>query len=309
MSLLAIHPEVAEALARGFPVVALESTIISHGMPYPDNVRTALDVERVIRAAGAVPATIALLDGKIRIGLSEDDIERLGSSGSGGTGSGAVKASVKDIPRVLAAKEIGATTVAATAHAASLAGIRFFATGGIGGVHRGAEETFDISADLVALSRTKICIVSAGVKSILDIGKTLELFETLGIPVYGFETDRYPGFYVRDSGYSVEAIDLPTLVALLKIQDELDLRHAVHVAVPIPEAEALDPAFVEETIRQALREAERQGIAGKAVTPFLLSRLVEQSGGKTLQANIALIKHNAETTAKIAAAYQNAKNR
>lgn len=297
MDLLRINEEVKAALDESKPIVALESTIISHGMPYPDNVSMALEVEELIRKEGAVPATIAVMDGNICIGLSEEEIRRLGNS------EDAIKTSIRDLPRVLAEKKVGATTVAATAYCADLAGIRFFATGGLGGVHRGAEETYDISADLSTLANCNICIVSAGVKSILDIPKTLEYMETLGIPVYGYETDRYPGFYVRDSGQPVEQISKDELVGLLKTKEELGLTRSVVVGVPVPEESELDPNLIEKTISDALLEANRSGISGKDVTPFLLSKVKDKTGGESLKTNIALMKNNAKTAADIAVAY------
>ncbi|MFB6367192.1 pseudouridine-5'-phosphate glycosidase [Paenibacillus elgii] len=297
MSFLKINEEVRTALAENKPIVALESTIISHGMPYPSNVNMALEVEQLIRENGAVPATIAILDGKMCIGLSKEEIERLG------TDKNVFKASFRDLPKVISGKLVGATTVATTAYAAELAGIKFFATGGLGGVHRGVNETFDISADLTTMANLNTCIVSAGVKSILDIQKTIEYLETIGVAVYGFETDRYPGFYVRDSGYSVEKIEMQQLIDLLKVKEQLNVKGAVSVCVPIPEEAELDPALVENTISAALEEAERSGINGKEVTPFLLSKIKESSGGKSLASNIALMKNNAKTAAKIASAY------
>jgi len=294
---LEIREEAAAALAAGKPVVALESTIISHGMPHPENVATALEVERIVRENGATPATIAILDGKIRVGLTPDEIERLGS------GRKVHKATIRDIPKLLALNLEGATTVAATAYAAQLAGIRFFATGGLGGVHRGASETFDISADLAAMASLNVCIFSAGVKSILDIPKTLELMETLGIAVYGYETDRFPGFYVRDTGYPVEKIGPDELVKLLKVKEKLGLGGCVSVNVPVPAEHELDPELVEATIASALEEAHRKGISGKEVTPFLLARIKESTGGRSLAANIALVKNNAATAARVAAAF------
>lgn len=297
MSFLKINEEVSTALAENKPIVALESTIISHGMPYPANVSMALEVEDLIRENGAVPATIAILDGKICVGLSKDEIERLG------TDKHAYKASFRDLPKVISGKLVGATTVATTAYAAELAGIKFFATGGLGGVHRGVTETFDISADLTTMANLNTCIISAGVKSILDIPKTLEFLETIGVAVYGYETNRYPGFYVRDSGYPVEQIGLTELIELLRIKEQLNVKGAVSVCVPIPEEAELDPVLVESTISAALEEAERLGISGKEVTPFLLSKIKESSGGKSLSSNIALMKNNAKTAAHIAAAY------
>lgn len=294
---LEIQEEIAEALKSGKPVVALESTIISHGMPHPENVAMALEVERLVRENGAIPATIAILDGKIRIGLNRSQIERLGS------GRNIYKATVRDIPKLLALNIPGATTVAATAYAAQLAGIQFFATGGLGGVHRGVNETFDISADLAAMASLNVCIFSAGVKSILDIPKTLELMETLGIAVYGYETDRFPGFYVRDTGCPVEKIGKEELVKLLRVKEKLGLGGCVSVNVPVPEQDELDPQLVESTIARALQEADDQGISGKAVTPFLLARIKESTGGQSLRANISLVRNNAITAARVAAAY------
>ncbi|SCW76897.1 pseudouridine-5'-phosphate glycosidase [Paenibacillus tianmuensis] len=297
MSFLKINEEVRTALAENKPIVALESTIISHGMPYPSNVNMALEVEQLIRENGAVPATIAILDGKICVGLSKEEIERLG------TDKNVFKASFRDLPKVISGNLVGATTVATTAYAAELAGIKFFATGGLGGVHRGVNETFDISADLTTMANLNTCIVSAGVKSILDIQKTIEYLETIGVAVYGFETDRYPGFYVRDSGYSVEKIEMQQLIDLLKVKEQLNVKGSVSVCVPIPVEAELDPALVENTIAAALEEAGRSGINGKEVTPFLLSKIKESSGGKSLSSNIALMKNNAKTAAKIASAY------
>lgn len=294
---LKIDDEIAEALASGKPVVALESTIISHGMPHPDNVATALEVERLVRETGAYPATIAILEGKIRVGLTREQIERLGS------GEKVYKATIRDLPKLLALNMTGSTTVAATAYAAQLAGIKFFATGGLGGVHRGASETFDISADLTALANLNVCIFSSGAKSILDIPKTLELLETLGVAFYGYETDRYPGFYVRDSGNPVERIGKEELVKLLRVKEQLGLGGCVSVNVPVPAEDELDPRIVESTIARALEEAGEQGISGKAVTPFLLARIKESTQGRSLQANIALIKNNAVTAAQVAVAY------
>jgi pseudouridine-5'-phosphate glycosidase len=292
-----IHEEIAEALAGGKPVVALESTIISHGMPHPENISMALEVERLVRENGATPATIAILDGKIHVGLTREQIVRIAS------GQNIYKATIRDIPRLLALNLAGATTVAATAYAAQLAGIRFFATGGLGGVHRGVNDTFDISADLTAMASLNICIFSSGVKSILDIPKTLELMETLGIAVYGYETDRFPGFYVRDTGCPVEKIGKEELVKLLRVKEKLGLGGCVSVNVPVPAQNELDPRMVESTIARALEEAEEQGVSGKNVTPFLLARVKESTQGRSLHANIALVKNNAITAAQVAAAY------
>jgi pseudouridine-5'-phosphate glycosidase len=292
-----INEEVKTALNEGKPVVSLESTIITHGMPYPENVTTALEVEEIVREQGAVPATIAIMDGRIKIGLTEDEIRSLGSS------EDVYKTSIRDLPRVLSAGAAGGTTVAATAYAASDAGIRFFATGGIGGVHRGAAETYDVSADLNALAKCDICVVSAGVKSILDVPKTLEYLETLGVPVYGYETERFPGFYVRETESFVESVTKEELVRLLDTKKTLGLKHAVLVGVPVPEGSDLKSDFIDDTISEALSLANRSGITGKDVTPFLLSKIEEKTGGKSLETNIALIKNNAKTAAAVAAGY------
>lgn len=297
MTYLRVSEEVQDALDKGKPVVALESTIISHGFPYPKNVELALEVEDAIRQEGVVPATIAILDGNIHVGLSHDQITLLGKSPD------AYKASIHDIPRILSGKKIGATTVAATIYGAHLAGIRFFATGGLGGVHRGVNESYDISADLPTLAKYKVCVVSAGVKSILDIPKTVEYLETLGLPSYGFNTDKYPGFYTRDAGVPVEEIDKASLVALLKTQDNMDLNYGVSVVVPIPEEDELDPNLIQETIDAALIEAKENEITGKKVTPFLLSKIREKTEGKSVQANFSLMINNAKTAAIIAREY------
>ncbi|MFA1821508.1 pseudouridine-5'-phosphate glycosidase [Virgibacillus oceani] len=297
MQYLKINEEVQTALDEGKPVVALESTIISHGFPYPQNVELAMEVEKTIREEGAIPATIAIIDGHIHVGLTEDEIELLGKSPD------AFKTSIHDIPKVLSSKQTGATTVAATMYAAELAGLRFFATGGLGGVHYGVNESYDISADLLTLAKTKVCVVSAGVKSILDIPKTVEYLETNGVPVYGYETDKYPSFYTRDSGLPVQKIDKQSLVQLLKTQDDLNMNHAVSVVVPIPEEEELEPEVIDKTIKEALKEADENGISGKQVTPFLLSRIKDQTEGKSVKANFALMINNARTAAQIAKEY------
>ncbi|HYD97737.1 MAG TPA: pseudouridine-5'-phosphate glycosidase [Alphaproteobacteria bacterium] len=296
---LAIQPEVEDALAAGRPVVALESTIISHGMPYPQNVETARAVEAEIRAGGAVPATIAVLDGRIRVGLDDDDLDLLARHGA------VRKLSRRDLPVALATGEAGATTVAATMICADLAGIRVFVTGGIGGVHRGAETSLDISADLEELARTSVAVVCAGAKAILDLPKTLEYLETRGVPVIGYGTDRLPAFYTRDSGLAVDqrADDPQTVARIMQMKWRLGLEGGLIVANPIPEADALDPAAIDGAIAQALAEAAERGIGGKAVTPFLLSRLGEITGGSSLKANIALILNNARVGAAIAVAH------
>ncbi len=302
---LDLGQEVACALAAGKPVVALESTIISHGMPYPQNVETALRVEAAVREAGAVPATIAILGGRLKAGLDEAQIRTLGIRGRE-----VVKASRRDIPRILAsatgpAPIDGATTVAATMIVAALAGIRVFATGGIGGVHRGAERSFDISADLDELAMTDVAVVCAGAKSILDLPKTLEYLETKGVPVIGYGTDEFPAFYTPRSGLRLEErADSPEEIAQrLKVKWELGLRGGVVVANPVPEAEAMDPLVIDEAIRCALAEAEAAGIKGKETTPFLLAKVKELTGGESLSSNIALVLNNARLAARIAVAY------
>ena len=288
--------EVQEAKKANKPIVALESTIISHGMPYPQNVETAREVEEIIRKNGAVPATIAILDGKIKIGLSDEELEFLGTS------KDIEKASRRDLPYLVANKKHGATTVAATMICAQYAGIEVFATGGIGGVHRGAETTMDISADLQELAQTNVAVVCAGAKSILDIGLTLEYLETHGVPVLGFETDSLPAFYTRTSPFGVNyRVDTAEeAAAMIRTKWELGLNGGVVVANPIPEADALEEAFITNVIESALKEAAENNIAGKKVTPFLLGKVKELTEGKSLTANIALVKHNAEVGSKIA---------
>lgn len=294
-----IGGEVASALRDGHPVVALESTVISHGLPRPANLETARAMEAAVRAHGAVPATIAVLDGRIRVGLEDADFERLSH------GAGIAKVSRRDLPIVLAQGGDGATTVAATMIAARLAGISVFATGGIGGVHRGAETTLDISADLDELARTDVAVVCAGAKAILDLPKTVEYLETRGVPVLGFGTDRFPAFYTARCDLPVDArVDTVEEVArVLHAKWQLGLGGGVLVAVPIPEAAALDAEAVEEAITQAVREAEDAGIRGKALTPYLLGRLEALTQGASLGANRALLLNNAAVAARIAAAY------
>jgi pseudouridylate synthase len=289
--------EVIEAREAGKPIVALESTIISHGMPYPQNVETAREVEEIIRENGAVPATIAILGGKIKIGLSNDDLEYLGQS------KNVEKASRRDIPFLLSTKKNGATTVAATMICAELAGIEVFVTGGIGGVHREAETTMDISADLQELAQTNVAVVCAGAKSILDLGLTLEYLETHGVPVVGYGTDTLPAFYTRTSPFNVNfRLDSADEVAeMIKTKWELGLDGGIVVANPIPEENALEESFISEVINQALAEAKENQIEGKQVTPFLLGKVKELTEGKSLVANIALVKNNARIGAMIAA--------
>lgn len=290
---------VAAAQAQGRAVVALESTIIAHGMPYPDNVRTAREVEGVIRALGAEPATIAVMDGRIRIGLSDDELELLGRSGGD-----VAKVSRRDLPGLLAAGQLGATTVAGTMVCAALAGIEVFVTGGIGGVHRGASETFDISADLQELARTSVAVVCAGAKSILDIGLTLEYLETHGVPVLSCEQDNFAAFYARDSGFKADQrLDDPAEQArFLRTKWDLGLAGGVVLSTPVPEEAAMQREEIDGITQQALADAQAQGIAGKAVTPFLLARIKALTGGRSLATNIALVKHNAEVGARLALA-------
>ncbi|WP_409421159.1 pseudouridine-5'-phosphate glycosidase [Pseudaeromonas sp. ZJS20] len=295
---LDIQPEVADALAAGRPVVALESTIISHGMPYPQNVETARQVEQVVRDNGAIPATIAIMDGKLKVGLDAQALEALGKGGQAVT-----KCSRRDIPFVLASGKAGATTVASTMIIAAMAGIRVFATGGIGGVHRGAQETFDISADLQELAHTGVAVVCAGAKSILDIGLTLEYLETQGVPVIGYQTEELPAFYTRHSGFPVDyRLDTPAeIAAALRVKWELGLQGGAVVANPIPEQFAMPKADIDAAINQALNEADTQQITGKASTPFLLARVCELTGGNSLASNIKLVLNNAALGAQIAA--------
>lgn len=293
---LVFSEEVAQAKAEKKPIVALESTIISHGMPYPENVQTAKDVERIIRDRGAVPATIAILNGNIKIGLTEDELEQLGTSRD------VEKVSRRDLPYVVAMKKHGATTVAGTMICAQMAGIRVFATGGIGGVHRGAEQTMDISADLQELSRTNVAVVCAGAKSILDLGLTLEYLETHGVPVIGYQTDVLPAFYSRTSPFRVDyRLDSAEEIAqFIETKWKLGLNGGVVIANPVPKEEELEESYITAIIEQALKEAEKQHITGKAVTPFLLDRVKTLTGGKSLQANIALVKNNAALAADLA---------
>jgi pseudouridine-5'-phosphate glycosidase len=290
--------EVADTLRAGGPVVALESTIISHGMPYPSNLETARAVEAVVRRQGAVPATIAIIDGELRAGLDDASLDRLGNDGN------VVKASGRDLAAVMVCRGSAGTTVSATMRIADLAGIPIFATGGIGGVHRGAEATFDISADLTELGRTGTAVVCAGVKSILDIPKTLEYLETQRVPVIAFGTDEFPAFFTRKSGQRIDhRFDTPQEIAeAILIHHRLGSGTGLVIANPIPEADALDPAVIDGTIADAVREAAERGIGGKALTPFLLSRINEMSEGVSLRSNIALVRNNADLAARIAVA-------
>lgn len=300
MTAVDVHPEVAAALAEGQPVVALESTIISHGMPYPQNVEMASEVEGIVRANGALPATIAVLDGRCRVGLEPQHLQQLA------TQHGVLKATTRDLPWLMATGATGATTVAATMRLAALAGVRVFATGGIGGVHRGAAHTFDVSADLTELAATPVCVVSAGVKSILDIGLTLERLETLGVPVVVNGSDDFPSFYSRTSGHPApRRLDGPTAIArfLHAAWNELGLGAGVSVANPIPAEHEIPAADIAEAIEAALADLDAQGVSGQDVTPFLLAAVVERTGGRSLQANLALVRNNASTAARIAVEY------
>ena len=295
---LDIAPEVAAALAEGKPVVALESTIISHGMPYPQNVETALNVEQIIREAGAIPATIAIIGGRLKAGLSKDEIEYLGKKGLAVT-----KASRRDLLVLVARGEDGATTVTTTMMIAHMAGIQVFATGGIGGVHRGAETTMDISADLEELGQTPVMVVCAGAKSILDLGLTLEYLETHGVPVIGYGTKELPAFYTRKSGFAVDyEIDTPAeLARAFHVQQELGLGGGMLVTNPIPEAFSMDPAVINAAIDEAIAQAAARGIHGKETTPFLLAKVKELTGGDSLDSNIQLVFNNARLAARTAA--------
>jgi pseudouridine-5'-phosphate glycosidase len=295
---LLLSPEVAAARAAGKPIVALESTIISHGMPYPQNVATAREVEQVIRDAGAAPATIAIIDGKICIGLRPEQLELLGASGD------AMKVSRRDLPYAIATRRLGATTVAATMICAALAGIEVFVTGGIGGVHRGAETSFDISADLQELAHTSVAVVCAGVKSILDIGLTLEYLETHGVPVVSVGQSGFPAFFMRESGFKAD-FQLDSAreqAAFIHTKWRLGLRGGVVLANPVPERFAMPKQEIDRITEQALIEASQRGVAGKAVTPFLLDRINHLTAGRSLATNIALVKHNAQVGAALAVA-------
>ena len=295
---LQVHPEIQDALATQKPVVALESTIISHGMPYPQNVETALAVEQTVRENGAIPATIAIINGKCRVGLSAQELEAFGKE------KNVWKVSLRDMPFVVSKKMLGATTVAATMRIAAMAGIKIFATGGTGGVHRGAETSMDVSADLTEMEHTSVAIVSAGVKSILDIGLTLEYLETKGIPVVTIGQDEFPSFYSRKSGFkSPLRFDTATeIAAMLKTKWSLGLQGSVLIANPIPDAYEIPAATMETHILQALDAAQKNNVKGKEVTPFLLQYISEHTKGESLEANIALIKHNAKRGAEIAVA-------
>ena len=294
---LSVSPEVQEAIATGKPVVALESTIISHGMPYPQNVETALSVEKIIREAGAIPATIAIIKGKITVGLSPDEIEYLGKKGLK-----VIKASRRDLPVLLARGEDGATTVTTTMIGAALAGVKVFATGGIGGVHRGAETTMDISADLEELAQTPVMVICAGAKSILDLGLTLEYLETKGVPVIGYQTEELPAFYIRTSGFKVDyRMDTPKEIAdAFRVKLDMGLVGGMLVTNPIPEEYSMDPEYINKNIADAIAECDRLGIKGKETTPFLLDKIQKLTGGSSLASNIQLVFNNARLGAEVA---------
>lgn len=295
--ILVVNPEVQKALDENKPVVALESTIISHGMPYPKNVETALNVEKIVRENGAIPATIAIIGGKLTVGITEAEIDYLGKKGLDVT-----KASRRDIPILVARKEDGATTVAATMIIAALAGIKIFATGGIGGVHRGAETTMDISADLEELANTNVAVVCAGAKSILDLGLTMEYLETKGVPVIGYGTDTLPAFYTRDSEFKVNyRMDTPKEISLaLKAKEDLNMKGSMVIANPIPVEYAMDSSYISKAIEDATIEAEKLGIKGKDTTPYLLDKIQKITEGKSLEANIQLVYNNVKLGAQIA---------
>jgi pseudouridine-5'-phosphate glycosidase len=298
---LDLAPEVAQALQNQQAIVALESTIISHGMPYPQNVQTALQVEQTVRDNGAIPATIAIMQGRLKVGLSHQDIDRLGQAGHA-----VHKVSRRDLATIVAKGEMGATTVATTMLIAHMAGIKVFATGGIGGVHRGAERSMDISADLQELARTPVAVVCAGAKSILDIGLTLEYLETMGVPVIAYQSAEFPAFFSQESGFSapLRAESPAEIASVMLVQWALGLSAGLVVANPIPKEHAMPKAQIDAAIEQALSDAQTQGIHGKAVTPFLLERVNALTGGNSLSSNIALVMNNAALAAQMAREYQ-----
>ena len=298
---LEIHPEIKQALSENKPVVALESTIISHGMPFPQNINTAIEVEQIVRENGAVPATIAILNGKCHVGLSKEQLEYFAAV------ENVWKVSLRDMPYVISKNLLGATTVAATMRIASMAGIKIFVTGGIGGVHRDAQQTMDISADLTEMENTSVAVVSAGVKSILDIGQTLEYLETKGIPVVTIGQDEFPSFYSRKSGYPspLRLNTVDEIANMLHAKWKLGLAGSVLIANPVPTEQEIDASEMETYIQAALKAASENKITGKEITPFLLKYIADYTKGESLEANIALIRHNAKAGAKIALAYRN----
>jgi pseudouridine-5'-phosphate glycosidase len=293
------NKEVREAKERKLPIVALESTIISHGMPYPTNVKMANKVEQIIRDNGAVPATIAIINGKIKVGLEPEDLETLANT------KDVVKVSRRDLAAVITQKKLGATTVATTMICANMVGIKFFVTGGIGGVHRGFEETMDVSADLDELSQTDVCVICAGAKSILDLPRTLEYLETKGVPVIGYQTDELPAFFTRKSGckLNLRLDNVRDIARLIYNKEQLGLKGGVLVTNPIPERDSMDKEYIDSVIEAAIKESKEKSIHGKNVTPFLLKTIVEKTGGKSLQANLNLVYNNARVGAKIAVAF------
>lgn len=293
------NKEVREAKERKLPIVALESTIISHGMPHPTNVKMANKVEQIIRDNGAVPATIAIINGKIKVGLEPEDLETLANT------KNVVKVSRRDLAAVITQKKLGATTVATTMICANMVGIKFFVTGGIGGVHRGFEETMDVSADLDELSRTDVCVICAGAKSILDLPRTLEYLETKGVPVIGYQTDELPAFFTRKSGckLNLRLDNVQDIARLIYNKEQLGLKGGVLVTNPIPERDSMDKEYIDSVIEAAIKESREKSIHGKNVTPFLLKTIVEKTGGKSLQANLNLVYNNARVGAKIAIAF------
>ncbi len=298
--MIKLTTELKSAIAKGKPVVALESTIIAHGMPFPQNLEMAREVEQIIRDIGAIPATIAVIDGELRAGLSDSELEHFAK-----TGPSIIKVSTRDLPFVVARKMTGATTVASTMRLAAMAGIHVFATGGIGGAHRGAEKTFDISADLIEFSQSNVAVVTAGAKAILDLALTLETLETFGVPVVGFGTDDFPAFYSRVSGHKVPMrCDTPKeIAAMMKAKWSMNLKGGIVVANPIPHEAEIPSAEIAPIIEKAIAEANELGVHGKNLTPFLLARLAEITQGRSLKANIALVNHNAKIAAEIAVAY------
>lgn len=304
-SYLEYSEEVLNAKNEGRPIVALESTIISHGMPYPENVKMARTCEKIVRDNGCVPATIAIINGKIKIGLDDEALEYLASA------KDVAKVSRRDMAYVLSAGKIGATTVASTMICAEMAGIKFFVTGGIGGVHRGYNEHMDVSADLEELAATNVNVICAGAKSILDLGRTLEYLETKGVPVVGYGTDVFPAFFTRESEYklNIQLNDVKDIAKMVKTKNELGLHGGVLIANPIPAESQLEKSFIDSVIEEAVLEGERKGIKGKDVTPFLLAAIVEKTEGKSLKANIELVYNNAKVGAQIAYAHSKFKDR
>lgn len=293
---LEFSKEVQEAIKKELPIVALESTIISHGMPYPQNIEMAERCEDIVRENGAVPATIAIMDGKIKIGLCKEDLKTLA------TAKNVAKVSRRDFAAVIAEGEIGATTVASTMICAEMAGIKFFVTGGIGGVHRGFEETMDVSADLEELCKTNVNVICAGAKSILDIPRTLEYLETKGVPVIGYKTDQLPAFFTRESGLklAIRKDSLNEIAQLINAKDALELSGGTVIANPISEDDQLDKDYIDSIIDEAIESANEEGISGKEITPFLLSKIVDKTNGKSLEANISLVFNNADIGSKLA---------